>query len=390
MPSSLGIMVSSTFYDLRQVRADLSDFLENQLGAKPLLAELSTFPIEPDRDAIENCRHTVARDADVLVLVIGARYGSIDSRADKSITNLEYLAAKAKGIPIYVFVEKEVLTALKLWEHNKSADFSRFVDTPRLFEFIHEVRNEHKVWVFPFERAQEIVAALRSQLAVLFKRGLDDRAKLRGLDWLGAVEKLSAEAYRIALEKPVAWEYRLFLQCWEDENGRHSDLYRRYKSGTSLGISEYVAGTNATTWFGTRLHEISNLARSVETLVNECASAAFGPPGQPGEVESILWTARELGLAFKTALEWCITVRRAHIESPFEPAATELSGFADGVISQLVEFPKVGLDRLSAALQIASLESPQQVILSLNLASPNNEKFLTSFKTAHAEYVRRT
>jgi hypothetical protein len=53
------VMVSSTFYDLRQIRADLLDFLRDEVGYQPLLSEYVSFPIDPDVDTIENCRRRV-------------------------------------------------------------------------------------------------------------------------------------------------------------------------------------------------------------------------------------------------------------------------------------------------------------------------------------------
>jgi hypothetical protein len=46
-------MISSTFFDLKQVRADLARFLEKELGCSPLVSEWSSFPIDPDADTIE-------------------------------------------------------------------------------------------------------------------------------------------------------------------------------------------------------------------------------------------------------------------------------------------------------------------------------------------------
>jgi hypothetical protein len=92
-------MVSSTFYDLRQVRANLTRFITDEMGWIALLSELASFPVDPDADTIENCRRRVEQDADILIVVIGGRYGTVDFSATKSVTNLEYLAARAKGIP---------------------------------------------------------------------------------------------------------------------------------------------------------------------------------------------------------------------------------------------------------------------------------------------------
>jgi hypothetical protein len=110
------VMVSSTYYDLRQVRADLRTFLDNQLGYQSLLSEFPAFPVDPDADTIENCRRRVEKDADVLVLIIGGRYGYIEPQTEKSITNIEYLTARAKGIPIMAFVDRQVLNLLPVWE----------------------------------------------------------------------------------------------------------------------------------------------------------------------------------------------------------------------------------------------------------------------------------
>ena len=85
------VMVSSTLYDLRQLRQDLTSFLQDSLGYRALLSELPSFPVSPDLDTTENCRRRVEEDADVLLLVVGGRYGSIDDRSGKSITNLEVL-----------------------------------------------------------------------------------------------------------------------------------------------------------------------------------------------------------------------------------------------------------------------------------------------------------
>lgn len=87
--STPAVMVSSTFYDLAQVRTDLLDFLQNEVGYRPLLSEHTSFPIDPDADTVENCKRRVERDADIFVLIIGGRYGYVDEATDKSVTNLE-------------------------------------------------------------------------------------------------------------------------------------------------------------------------------------------------------------------------------------------------------------------------------------------------------------
>ncbi len=52
------IFVSSTCYDLNQVRVDLKRFLDS-MGFSPLLSESSAFPVNPQADPIENCLHAL-------------------------------------------------------------------------------------------------------------------------------------------------------------------------------------------------------------------------------------------------------------------------------------------------------------------------------------------
>src|SRR5215217_3451872 len=210
------VMVSSTFYDLGQVRSDLLDFLQDGLGYGPLLSEFSSFPVE--------------QNADVLVLIIGGRYGSVDSESGKSITNLEYLTARAKGIPIYVFIDRRILAVLPVWRSNRDGDFSDVVDSNQLFEFVEQVRSTDLVWTHDFDRAQDIVSALRFQFAHLMQEGLRWRMKMRDQP-LALQENLRGEALRLALERPKAWEYLLFGQVLSDEVAANADLRREHRLG---------------------------------------------------------------------------------------------------------------------------------------------------------------
>ena len=101
------VFVSSTCYDLKQIRADMKEFIEGTYGFNAMLSEFDSFPIDPCVGTFENCLSNVDQCADVFVLIVGNRYGYV-LESGKSVTNLEYLHAKAKGIPMYVFVSKKI------------------------------------------------------------------------------------------------------------------------------------------------------------------------------------------------------------------------------------------------------------------------------------------
>ncbi len=101
------VFISSTCYDLKQIRDDLKNIIEKDLGLEALLSEYKSFPLDPSLGTVENCLRAVQERADILVLIVGTRYGAITD-SGKSVTNLEYLRAKEKGIPIYAFVDRKI------------------------------------------------------------------------------------------------------------------------------------------------------------------------------------------------------------------------------------------------------------------------------------------
>jgi hypothetical protein len=361
------VMVSSTFYDLRQVRANISEFLISEVGFSALLSESNSFPIDPSVDTIENCKRRVENDADVLVLIIGGRYGHVDDRADKSITNLEYLAARAKGIPIYAFVMKSVLSILPVWKQNPKADFFMVVDSPKVFEFIDEVRSVHKVWMHEFETAQDITSALRVQFAHLAFRGVQWFRKFHGNKIAKLIESLSPLAAELVLQKPLAWEYRLFFQVILDEIEKCSDIRREYQLGLALGSGESVAVSNLGDWAQSRISEIQRIANSLNILVDQPVKDAMGPPGQPGDEERIAFVARQIGLAYKEALQWVHRIRVTSAPEDLTCVLNEMARWADGIISSIEQWPKDSIDEIQNVLPRLLAGENIQMTLCLNI-----------------------
>ena len=386
MPSKPTVMVSSTFYDLTQIRQDLYGFIANEMGYEPLLSERSSFPIDPDLDTVENCRRRVEEQADVLVLVVGTRYGSIDDKTDKSITNLEYLTAKAKSLPIYTFVDRRILHTLPLWQSSPDADYSAVVDTPRLFEFVDGIRNVDRAWVFPFDTAQDIVATLRIQFAYLAHELLKLNTKLRGNPLGSYLHELGPRSLRLALEKPPLWEYLLLFQAWQEHVDGLSREVEDYRARFAVGTSENVVPEEAAAWLQTRMHELQNLVNGVKYLMRTELPRAVGQPGEPGDVERILWSARKFGEILKDTLEWSHRVRRARVHEPYEEPARILSEFTDDLVDQLCRFPAHNLTRLDEARVVAPTDSPRTIEMILTLELSHYERFEAALEEAAGRY----
>jgi predicted transcriptional regulator len=85
------IFISSTFYDLRHVRADLERFIKEQ-GYDPVLNEQGNIPYGKDDKLEEYCYKEIA-NVHILVSIFGGRYGS-ESKVDRnSISQMELKTA---------------------------------------------------------------------------------------------------------------------------------------------------------------------------------------------------------------------------------------------------------------------------------------------------------
>ncbi len=384
MKKAPAVMVSSTFYDLRQIRADLTSFLIDQLGFTPLLSELPTFPVDPDADTIENCRRRVENEADVLVLVIGGRYGSTQSSSGKSITNIEYLVARTKGITVMVFIDSSVLSLLPVWKNNPTADFTSAVDDPKLFQFIEDIRVTEKVWTFEFRTAADIISTLRIQFAYLFNEGLSLRLKLRDTR-LPSDSALGSKTLRIILEKPYGWEYRLLAQSLADQIEASHDLQRDHEFRLAFGESQTIAMDKVFDWMLTRTAELKLLLDSTNNVINKAVPVALGPPGQPGEVERILHATRNLGLLYREAIEWSLRIRRASLDERLHDFQNEFADLTSEIISEFNGLGPRFVQQIESGISSAQQGSTTRIEATISLRLPNTDGLVERLK----ETIRR-
>jgi hypothetical protein len=65
-------------------------------------------------------------------------------------------------------VTKSIIHILPIWRNNPNADFKSVADSPKLFKFVDELINSEKVWVYQFERAQDIMGILKNAARLSF------------------------------------------------------------------------------------------------------------------------------------------------------------------------------------------------------------------------------
>jgi hypothetical protein len=170
------IFVSSTYFDLKSVRADLEHFIRER-GYDPVLHERGSVAYG-SVEALERYCYKEIETCDILLSIIGGRFGSQSGDSTYSISQTELKVALEQSKQVYVFVERDVYHEYKTYERNKDAKIKyASVDNPRIYEFLSEIyalKNNNPVQ--PFETSFDITENLKEQWAGLFQRLLTQQS----------------------------------------------------------------------------------------------------------------------------------------------------------------------------------------------------------------------
>lgn len=242
------VFISSTFYDLKYVREDIGRFVR-ELGYESILFEKGEIPYGKNQRPEEYCYKEIEL-CDVLVSIIGGRYGSESSEKGYSVTQKELRQALEVGKQVYVFVEKNVQAEYETYKLNKDNENIRFrhVDNRKVYEFLEEVydlpRNNP---IFSFESSQEIVRILKEQWAGLFQRLLsreEDGKQLEIINSLKGTMSTLQNIVKVMLEKNetqstviqeiVQFNHPVFFHIQNMFNIKYRVVFTNYKEFSAL------------------------------------------------------------------------------------------------------------------------------------------------------------
>lgn len=179
------IFISSTFYDLKYVREDLANFVKSY-GYEPVLFEDGDIGYKPGVNLDKSC-YDAMKNSDMVILIIGGEYGSAANGEKKdafieymSVTRNEFRTAADAGIPIFVMIDKKVMTEYEVYEANynsieEEGKEIKFASTKNInvFRFIKEVKNIITLPIQEFEKSSDIKEFVGKQWADMFKNYLN-------------------------------------------------------------------------------------------------------------------------------------------------------------------------------------------------------------------------
>lgn len=164
------VFISSTYFDLKSVRADLEHFIRER-GFDPVLHERGSVAYG-SAEALERYCYKEIETCDILISIIGGRFGSKSDDSTYSISQTELKVALEQSKQVYIFVERDVYHEFRTYERNRDAT-ARWasVDNSKIYEFLSEIyslKNNNPIQ--PFETSYDITENLKEQWAGLFQR----------------------------------------------------------------------------------------------------------------------------------------------------------------------------------------------------------------------------
>ena len=224
------VFISSTIEDLHHVRDAIRETVQ-ELGYQPVMSDHGEIGYMNDWSAAESCFRTVP-DCQIMVLVIGKRYGSmIVHNGEKiSVTEREYDVCMAKSPRLIVFVEAEVLHFEKVYNQNKDnrTVFPNMDNAERTFALLQKVRSApNRNGILPFATAADVRELLKKQFATLFA----DLLKENGNPSKNALDEIVSEVKTIrealATKKAPDLRYRAAIRFLLSEKHKtFSDFLR--------------------------------------------------------------------------------------------------------------------------------------------------------------------
>ena len=177
------ICVSSAYYDLKHIKNNLEEFVDG-LGYEVVLPENESLPFQPDQ-VIGDVGYAEKHNCHMLVLIIGGRHSipmsdiellkgkklDLAYKRYNSIAQSEFDCARNRDIPIFVFVEKNVLAEYQTFKDNRDNASIKYahVDSVYVYRLLEGILAQRRnTPVTPFEKFDDLSSCLRAQWAGLF------------------------------------------------------------------------------------------------------------------------------------------------------------------------------------------------------------------------------
>jgi hypothetical protein len=239
------------------------------------------------------------------------------------------------------------------WEEDESQDFSKLVDSPKVFQFINEVKKFDEKWMFPFETSNDICHILKNQIAFLFSDSLRLRLKAQTSCVPSDLMHLRGRALEILIERELGWEYLFFGQMLKDELLKQEDFRNDWKYHVVVGPSTVSKAREFVSSISDRIQEGYRLLGNLTILITEVFPHACGPIGKTGNASEIAYVARRLALVYLDTLKWKLELRSLVVHEEILNLRNVLADFLDALVEEFDRWSAEYFEKAPAAVKRA-------------------------------------
>lgn len=227
------VFISSTISDLRHVRDAVRGVIE-EIGFQPVMSEYGEVGYMSGGTAESSCYRSV-RDCQIMVLIIGSRYGSESEAMDgMSVTEKEFGTFQDTGGHLITLVAKDTLRYKRIFDVNKGLKgltIPDMDDAPRVFRFIDQISAAgDSNGIITYENVADIKCFLKRQIGDLVYRALTGAGMLSRntlTDILSEVQTLRNALSKTERTRPSRFFLRATRFLLDDNNADFSKLLKR-------------------------------------------------------------------------------------------------------------------------------------------------------------------
>ncbi|KWT82651.1 DUF4062 domain-containing protein [Candidatus Magnetominusculus xianensis] len=271
------IFISSTCYDLQEIRSQLRQFIDG-MGYEPIMSEFGDIFYDSDKHVQDACKEEIPK-SNIFVLIVGNNYGSLYYKhSDKtalpdSVTLQEFRKALELGIPKYIFLNRFVQYDFDNYRRALNEKIRRDITDNKIEEADDEKKRQLKKeqfdasYHFPHNAYRyifyflDIIQTLDTNNAVFPFESFDDIKKTLRKQWAGFFYDSLTRQRNIAVEKVELLGKRLDRIEHHLRTLAESSTASKDRNKSTIDIKEFTSEFN--------IAELEQMQEKIDDIISE-------------------------------------------------------------------------------------------------------------------------
>lgn len=220
-----------------------------------------------------------------------------------------------------------------------------------------------KNWIFKFKNAKDIIKEVKIQFAFLMNEGLELKKLFRN-KISAKILRYPEKVIRIAVEKPKAWEYLLFVEALEYNLQKQQDLEQDLFYG--MYLDENILLTNPQEILDlcrSRLSELQNKVNLLKILLTQGFKDAVEIHREP---DRILYIAERTIDIYKAIGEWKLNFKKYMFPIEYRGLWEAMTRWGNSIIIGIEAFIPMAREKLKLTLSQQENEIELTMPIELN------------------------